>query len=378
MTEPSQRSPEIIPLAIEKNPSADSLRGTQSSNGRLQLLADGRAIIRREAESMLQMAADLDPSFCEAIELIQSAEGTVIVTGVGKAGLIGQKIVATLASTGTRAWFLHPTEAVHGDVGSVRTGDVVLALSNSGESEEILRLLSVFNRLNTPVIAITRDRENSLARSSRVVLSIGRHAEAGRLKLAPSVSTSLMLAMGDALALVLSQASGFSEQDFALFHPAGALGRRLTPVRDVMRCGEQLRVASDNETVRQVMIELRRPGRRTGAVVLTADSGKISGIFTDSDLARLFEQRDEHRLDEPISGVMTRNPTIIRPDVLLPEAIRLMSQRKLSEVPVVDEQGIPLGLLDITDVLGCSFSDQSQTSGNPASPDSDRGLARSA
>ncbi|MEZ6125168.1 MAG: KpsF/GutQ family sugar-phosphate isomerase [Planctomycetaceae bacterium] len=314
-------------------------------------LREARSIIRSEARALTTLADELDVAFCEAVELIHRSTGTVVVTGVGKAGLIGRKIVATLASTGTRARFLHPTEAVHGDLGCVCSDDIILALSNSGGSEEVLRLLPVLSRLQIPVIAITRDHRNPLAQAAAVVLAIGRHQEAGELQLAPTVSTTAMLAMGDALSLVLSRAKGFTANDFALFHPAGALGRRLQPVSEVMRTGSDFRVARETDTVRSVMIGLGRPGRRTGAIVLTRTDGRICGIFTDSDLARLFEQRREHMIDQPISEVMTVNPVTVKPHVLLPAALQLMSERKLSELPVVDVNGIPLGLVDVTDLL---------------------------
>lgn len=336
----------------------------------LEQLREAQAIIRQEADALKDMADDLTSSFCDAVRLIHSATGSVIVTGVGKAGLIGQKIVATMASTGTRARFLHPTEAVHGDLGCVAAGDVVLAISNSGGSEEVLRLLPVLKRLGIPVIAMTRDLNNGLAQEASVVVPIGRHAEAGQLQLAPSVSTTAMLALGDALALVLSRARGFTENDFALFHPAGSLGRRLTLVSEVMRSGSDFRVASETDTVRTVLIELSRPGRRTGAVVLTGPQGQVSGVFTDSDLARLFEKRRDHLVDGPISAVMTHNPTTIGPDILLPEAIQLMSRRKLSELPVVDEVGRPLGLVDITDVIECTTALTSESDAGDAVPGS--------
>jgi arabinose-5-phosphate isomerase len=180
---------------------------------------------------------------------------------------------------------------------------------------------------------------------------LGRHAEACELGLAPSCSTTAMLALGDALALVLSRVRGLTAERFAMFHPAGSLGRRLAPVRDVMRQGNQLRVAAETATVREVMIQLSRPGRRTGAVMLTNAAGRLSGLFTDSDLARLFESRRDDQLDESIERVMTRNPVTIHPEALLPEAIRLMSERHLSELPVIDAERRPVGLLDITDVL---------------------------
>lgn len=317
----------------------------------VEQLREARRIIRQEADVLGHLSENLDPNFCEAIRLIRHLRGSVIVTGVGKAGLIARKTVATLASTGTPARFLHPTEALHGDLGCVAAGDIVLAFSNSGESEEVLRLLPTLRRLRIPIISLTRDADNPLARCSDVVIRLGRYQEAGELGLAPTCTTTAMLALGDALALVLSQVRGFTARDFAVFHPAGSLGRQLTPVSDVMRTGEQLRVASESETVREVMISHSRPGRRTGAVILTSADGVLTGLFTDSDLARLFEQRRDEQLDQPIRLVMTVNPITINPTALLPEAIRLMSERKLSELPVISEQRIPVGMLDITDVL---------------------------
>jgi arabinose-5-phosphate isomerase len=321
------------------------------SFGEVEQLREARRIIRQEAETLGRVADGLDANFCDAVRLIRDVTGCVIVTGVGKAGLIGQKLVATFASTGTRAHFLHPTEARHGDIGCISPADVVLALSNSGESEELLSLLPTLRQLGVPVIAVTRDEENSLARQADVVIRFGRHPEAGNLGLAPSCSTTAMLALGDAMALVLSQARGFTARDFAVFHPAGSLGRQLCPVRDVMRSGSQLRIALESETVRDVMICHSQPGRRTGAVILTDKTGRLTGIFTDSDLARLFENRRDEQLDQPILHVMTSNPITLCPDVLLPEAIHVMSERKLSEVPVIDAGRIPIGMLDITDVL---------------------------
>jgi arabinose-5-phosphate isomerase len=317
-------------------------------------LREARLAIRSEAEALQVVADRLDNTFCDAVRLILNSSGSVIVTGVGKAGLIGRKIVATMSSLGSRSRFLHPTEAVHGDLGCVDSSDAVLVLSNSGASEEILRLLPTLSRMNIPVVAITRDDKNPLARASQIVLEIGHHAEAGDLQLAPTVSTTAMLAIGDALAVTLSRARGFTQGEFAAFHPAGTLGQQLKPVYELMRSGDQLRIASETATVRQVMIELSRPGRRTGAIILTGPGGVISGIFTDSDLARLFENRREHLLDQPISNVMTVNPTTTRPNLLLVEATRIMSDLKLSELPVTDETGLPVGLLDVTDILDVS------------------------
>ncbi len=319
--------------------------------GDVEQLREARRIIRQEAAALGRMADQLAPSFCDAVRAIRGTKGCVIVTGVGKAGLIGQKIVATLASTGTRAHFLHPTEARHGDLGCVGRDDVALILSNSGETEELVRLIPDLKTLEILIIAVTRDSQNTLARQADIVVQIGHHGEAGELGLAPSCSTTAMLALGDALALIVSQLNGFTARDFAICHPAGSLGRQLCLVKEVMRSGQQLRIASEDETVREVMIHHSKPGRRTGAVILTNATGRLTGLFTDSDLARMFETRRDEQLDQPIRQVMTCNPITLAPEVLLPSAIHLMSERKLSEVPVIDQNYIPIGMLDITDVL---------------------------
>ena len=314
-------------------------------------LRDARTVILHEAAALSALAESLDHSFCAAVRLIRNAPGCVIVTGVGKAGLIGQKIVATLASTGTRAWFLHPTEAVHGDLGCIHDDDVVLAISNSGRSEEVIRLLEPLNQRNIPIIAVTGDANNRLSRSATVTICIGQHEEAGMLRLAPTTSTTTMLALGDALALSLSHLAGFTARDFARLHPAGSLGRRLQPVSEVMRTGPELRIADDTRTIRSVIVDQQRPGRRSGAVLLTGKNGQLTGIFTDSDLVRLLEKRRDAQLDQPVFEVMTVNPCTVRRDALLPTALELFSSRKLSELPVIDESGLPVGLIDITDVI---------------------------
>lgn len=321
-------------------------------------LRTAKDVIQAEARALNIVADGLDTAFCEAVSLIRDRSGCVIVTGVGKAGLIGQKLVATLGSTGTRAWFLHPTEAVHGDLGCVHNDDVILAISNSGRSKEVVQLLTPLAERKLPVIALTRDRTNPLSAAADVTICIGRHEEAGALQLAPTTTTTAMLAVGDALALTLSQAAGFSARDFARCHPAGSLGRQLQPVHEVMRTGQDVRLADESASVRAVLIQQQRPGRRTGAVLLTGANNRLTGIFTDSDLVRLFEQHRESQLDRPIAEVMTLEPRTISQDALLPQAVDLMSQRKLSELPVVDEQGHPVGLIDITDIIDISAAEE--------------------
>ena len=315
-------------------------------------LREARSIIRQEAESLLELSSRLDSRFCEAADLLCDCEGRILVTGIGKAGLIGQKIAATLSSTGTRAHFLHPAEAVHGDLGCVHESDVVIAISNSGETEEVCRLLPLMRHLNAMVIAITAESSSTLARSASVVIELGRMHEAGELGLAPSTSTTAMLAMGDALALVVSRMKEFTPTQFGVFHPGGSLGRMLTPISDVMRQGEELRLAVGSETVRETLQRLRSSDRRSGAILVVDADGRLEGIFTDSDLARLLEQHRDEQLDRPLAEVMTRDPSTIQRDACLNDAVLQLTDRKISELPVVDDEQHPIGLIDITDVIG--------------------------
>ena len=318
----------------------------------VETLRAGRAVVAHEGQALLDIARRLDASFCAAVASIVDCTGNVVVTGVGKAGLIAQKIAATLSSTGTRAFFLHPTEALHGDLGCVGGDDILLVLSNSGETEEVVRLLPWLTSSATPLIAITAQEHSALGSAARITIAYGRVTEAGLHGLPPTTSTTAMLAIGDALALVVAQTRGFTPQQFGRLHPGGSLGRRLTPIREVMRHGDELRIADQTSTVRDVFIQLSRPGRRTGAVMLVDEHGALSGVFTDSDLARLLEQRRDGQLDRPIAEVMTARPLTIGHRAILEEALQLLAARRLSELPVVDDAQRPIGLIDITDVLG--------------------------
>lgn len=318
------------------------------------LLREGRSIVRQEAQALEQVAQRLDAGFCVAVELLQACRGSVVVCGMGKAGLIGQKLAATLSSTGTRARFLHPAEAVHGDLGSLHPDDVLLALSNSGETEELVQILPTVKRLGMPIVAVTSSEQNSLASFATATITLGRLKEACAWGLAPSTSTTAMLAVGDALALVVSRRRGFTPLDFAERHPAGSLGRKLKPVTDVMRPREQLRIARSSTTVRSVFTQHARPGRRSGAVLLVDDELRLEGLFTDSDLARLLERGQDAWLDQPIAEVMTREPLTVPETARLSDVIDLLSDRKVSEVPVVDAAGRLRGLIDITDIIGWS------------------------
>lgn len=336
---------------------------------RQSMLARGREILQTETAALQSLVASLDDSFVEAAEKLIGCRGRVIVTGIGKAGIVGQKFSASLSSTGTASHFLHPAEAVHGDLGCVRSGDVVVLMSYSGETAEILRLLPLFSRspvaastqgyrLDTPeaisnvtTIAITRDQHSSLGRDVDHVLPIGSHHEACGLGLAPTCSTTLMLAISDALTLVASEAKGFTRQQFAEFHPGGSLGRKLTKVTEVMRPIKECRVASEQLSVREVFVRISRPGRRTGAIMLIDAKGQLSGLFTDSDLARLLESQRDEQLDQPVCNVMSRSHFTVDEDARLDEIFHTLKEHKISELPVINSAREPVGLVDITDIV---------------------------
>jgi arabinose-5-phosphate isomerase len=310
-----------------------------------------REIIELEARALGSIARRLDLEFCRAADAMFGCAGSVIATGMGKAGLIAQKVAATLASTGTRSHFLHPAEAVHGDLGRIHRDDVLLVFSQSGETEEVLRLLPSLANFGVQLIAVTASRTSTLAQAADFTIELGPLQEACVLGLAPSTSTTAMLAVGDALALVASRMREFGREDFARFHPAGNLGRRLSKVEEFMRQLDECRVADERESVRQVLVKLGRRGRRTGAIMLVGEQGKLAGIFTDSDLARLFETNRDAALDRPICEVMTAEPRTVPRGSMMVDAVAIMAERKISELPVVDAHGHPLGLLDVTDVL---------------------------
>jgi arabinose-5-phosphate isomerase len=315
-----------------------------------------RQIVRAEAAALELVAQRLDEAFLRTVELLQRlggrGAGRVAITGTGKSADIGQKLAGTFSSTGTRAYVLDATRAVHGDLGMVHPDDVALVLSHSGESEEIVRLLPPLRPLIQAVVALTGNRDSTLARTADLALVYGPLDEVCPLGLAPSASTTAMLALGDALAFVLSRERAFSREDFARFHPAGSLGRKLLKVEAVMRRGPDVRLAPATDSVRAVLAAGRRRGRRTGAVMLHDERERLCGIFTDSDLARLIEARKDDALDRPIAEVMTPDPLTVSVGSLVSEAVEILKQHKISELPVVDSAGRPVGLLDVTDVLG--------------------------
>lgn len=315
-------------------------------------LASARQVLRAEAAALETIADRLEDSFLHAADLLAHCAGRIAITGTGKSHDVGQKIAGTLNSTGTRAYVLDATKAMHGDLGMLHPHDVALVLSHSGESEEIVRLLEPLRQLASAVVGVTGNRESSLARHADVALVYGPIEEACPLGLAPSTSTTAMIALGDALAFVLLEMRRFTHEDFARYHPAGSLGRKLMKVEAVMRRGDELRLASCDSTVREVFARCGKRGRRTGAVMLTDEAGRLCGLFTDSDLARLFETRRDAALDRPIREVMFASPVTVPLGARVADAVEILRLRKISELPVVDAVGRPTGLIDITDVIG--------------------------
>ncbi|TWU03713.1 Arabinose 5-phosphate isomerase KdsD [Neorhodopirellula pilleata] len=303
-----------------------------------------------ESDAIRSACDEASTAAVEAAQRIADCRGSVVLTGVGKAGWIAQKLVATLASTGSPAHFLHPSEAIHGDLGRVRGDDLVIAFSNSGRSEEVVRVCGYLQKQAAGLIAVTATTDNPLADLADHVVPIGRHVEACPNGLAPTTSTTVMLALGDAIAMLASKLRGFAADDFAKFHPGGALGRKLASVDDVMRPHSQCRLANDTVSIREA-IASRSLERRSGAVMLINDRGQLSGIFTDSDLVKLLQRREEFSLDRPIGEAMTRSPVCVRSGQTLGQAVAILSQRRISELPVIDDQACPIGMIDITDLI---------------------------
>lgn len=310
-------------------------------------------VIRAEGQAVMDLtrlaAADV---FKAVVQAFLDCAGSVIVTGMGKAGIVGNKISATLASTGTASHFLHPAEAVHGDLGRIQTTDIVLALSHSGESEEIVRLIEPLKQRQIKLVAIVGDPASRLAVHSDLVLSMGMLDEACPHGAAPTVSTTCMLALGDALALTTMKARNFSVEDYARFHPAGALGRKLLTVGQTMwfRPGESLPLAGLNDTIQQ-MLTNNETTKRRGAVMVVDEAGKLAGIITDADLRRAMAQGGTAVFAKKVSELMTADCKRVRENALAAEATGLFHQYRIDELPVVDESGRPVGLIDVQDIV---------------------------
>lgn len=316
------------------------------------LLKRAQAVLENEADAVRALIDRLGAEFISACERVYHCEkrrGRVVVTGMGKSGHIGNKIAATLASTGSPSFFLHPAEASHGDIGMIAAGDVVLAISNSGETAELVSILPAIKRLNVELIAMTGRRQSSLARAADVVLDVSVAAEACPLNLAPTTSTTATLALGDALALAVLEARGFTSEDFARSHPGGSLGRRLLlHVEDVMRSGERVPRVLPDASLRDALAEMSRKG--LGMTLIADEQGRLLGIFTDGDLRRQLDHpTDIHRMK--ISEVMKPNPQSVRARMLAAEAVHVMESRQITALPVVDDDGILIGALNVHDLF---------------------------
>jgi len=311
-----------------------------------------RKVIVAESEAIKSISPIIDEAFGEAAEMIYDCSGSVIVSGIGKAGLIGRKISATLASTGTPSHFLHPAEAVHGDLGRLRSGDVVVVLSFGGETDEVVRLINLVKGLGIKLIAITGEGDSTLSMHSDVVLCMGKLSEACPLGVAPSVSTTCMLVIGDALAFTVMKARNFSVEDYVRFHPGGSLGAKLMTVEQSMmfRPGEKLPLASTNDTIGQL---LKKTGdvKRHGAVMVVDGGGRLCGVITDADLRRLLTKEGRGAFEFTAGDIMTRDCKRIRVDALAAEATGIFHKYRIDELPVVDGDGRPVGLIDVQDVL---------------------------
>jgi len=314
------------------------------------MIEQAKKVLRIEADAVAALIERIDESFELAVELILKCRGRVVVTGMGKSGLIGKKIAATLASTGTPALFLHPAEGIHGDLGMVTRGDAVIALSNSGETDEISRMLPSLKRLGIRIIALTGNSESTLARNSDVVINVGVKEEACPLGLAPTASTTATLAMGDALAVVLLDKRGFREEDFACFHPGGALGRRLLlRVRDLMHTGDAVPLVSETTLIKDAIYEIS--SKKMGVTAVVDASGKLVGVISDGDLRRWMEKTGENLLTKTAQDIMTRNPKVANKDSLAAEAVAIMEKHSITCLIVADASSVPEGVIHLHDLL---------------------------
>ena len=314
-----------------------------------------RKALRAEGTAIAALADQIGQSFLQAVNAVFQCEGKVVLTGIGKAGIIAEKISATLASTGTQSIFLHPVEALHGDLGRLRRNDVVIALSHSGVTEEIIRLVDHVKALGAKLIVLTGDPGSILGRHADITVSYGQVEEACPLGLAPTVSTACMLALGDALAMTVMQMRRFQPEDFAAYHPAGSLGRKLLKVEEVMNFprGEQLNLAGDWLSLLDALAEAEKVKRRSGAMLLVDSDGHLSGILTDADLRRLLlHNRTGDVLARPVNEFMTRDPKHIHLGELASEALAVCNRNRIDELPVLDQDHRPVGLIDVQDLLG--------------------------
>lgn len=313
------------------------------------VIETGKRVLRIESKAISGLIERLDEKFVKAVETLDSCAGRVIITGMGKSGLIGKKIASTLSSIGIPAFFLHPAEGVHGDLGMVVKEDLVVAISNSGETGEILQLLPQIKRFNVSLITMTGNVNSTLGQKSDIVLDISVEEEACPLNLVPTASTTAALAMGDALSIALLDKKGFKEEDFARFHPGGSLGRKLlTRVDDLMHVGDQLPIVRGNTLVKDAIVEISR--KKLGMVIVVDEEGGVTGIVTDGDLRRAFETHN-NALKKQAKDIMEKNPKIIERDALAAKALQVMENYSITSLVILDEDKQPVGLIHLHDIL---------------------------
>jgi len=331
MDDSSNRDPDAVPAA--------------------ELIEQGRRVVEAEAAAVGGLTDRIDESFARAAQLILACRGRVVVSGLGKSGFVAQKLSATFASTGTPSLYLHPAEALHGDLGRVAAGDVVLSLSNSGRTDELIQLLPALKEIGARLIAMTGAPDSPLCDHADVALDIGPVVEACPLGLAPTASTTAMMVLGDALAMSVASARGLSVEQFARFHPGGSLGRSLMHVREVMRAAERNPLLTSTATLGEAIeVMTRTPGRPGAAVVVDAE-GRLQGIFTDGDLRRIIEQGPALELRRPITELMAPSPRTVSADALIGEALHTLREHAIDQVVVVDDEARAVGLLDVQDLL---------------------------
>jgi arabinose-5-phosphate isomerase len=320
---------------------------------REEILNWAEEVLDIEMKGIFNLKKSLNSSFVKAIEIFSSCKGRIVVTGMGKAGIIGQKFSATLSSTGSSSFWLHAAEAVHGDLGRIKENDVVVVLSYSGETEEIKNLIPFVKKIGAKIVAITGNTASSLARYADTAISVKVDKEACPLGLAPTTSTTAMLAICDAIAVVLQKIKGFKEKDFAFFHPRGSLGRKLLlKVKDIMRKGKFNPVVDQDTLIKDVLLKIT--SSHAGAASVVNKEGKLVGIFTDGDLRRNLEKHP-HLLKKKVKTVMTKDPVVVKDSDLASYALKVLEKKKIDEVPVVDKNGHPVGMLDVQDLIAAGI-----------------------
>ncbi|MBI1820441.1 MAG: KpsF/GutQ family sugar-phosphate isomerase [Nitrospirae bacterium] len=315
----------------------------------MDIIQTGKKVLQTEANALTRLLSSVNQNFVEAVEALNQCQGRVVVTGMGKSGIIGKKISATLASTGAPSFFLHPAEGLHGDIGMISKGDVILAISNSGETEELLKILPSIKRLGLFLLSMTGNIKSTLARESDVALDVSVQEEAGAMGIVPTASTTAALAMGDALAVALFELRGIKEEDFAFFHPGGSLGRRLLlRVKDIMHQTAQIPIVSEESSLKEALFEMTR--KKMGMTTVTGRQGKLTGVITDGDLRRLLE-KEEKIFEKRAKEVMTKNPKFIGEKELAAKAVQVMETYSITVLPVMDENEKLVGVVHLHDLL---------------------------